>query len=348
MPRVAIENLKLLDFDEITCLIGQSLEDIYNFLLKTPYRNEILNLCGNQVESSLLEEALLQNYMNTFSRLLKYTSKYTEDLLLSTLHKFDAINLKTLFRMVQAKIDPEAILPYLVPIGFYNREKCKEILSEFITVSEIIDSIQEGEFGFSLKEIIKKIKRLNDLSPLEAALDREVYTRLLKVIKSLSRRDKKIATKIIGIEMDALNVKIILKYKSLISDFEDIEEKLMPMVLIQKEDLMSAINEPDIKSTLHHLFKIVEGKDEVYSNIFAKLVEESNSSISRLEFILDRAPLEMSMFVVKKNFRYYNIGFILSYLYMKWVEIRNLRSIINAVARNVGDEQIRDLLILPV
>ena len=74
MPRVAIENLKLLDFDEIVCLIGQSLEDIYTFLLKTPYRDEILNLCGNEIESNLLEEALLQNYAKTFNRLLKYSS----------------------------------------------------------------------------------------------------------------------------------------------------------------------------------------------------------------------------------------------------------------------------------
>lgn len=347
MPRVAIENLKLLDFDEIVCLIGQSLEDIYNFLLKTPYRDEILNLCGNKIESSLLEEALLQNYENTFNRLLKYSSNYTKDLLLATLYRFDALNLKTLFRMVHKGIDPEVILPHIIPIGFYHREKCEEILSKFNTVIEIINSIQDGDFGSTLKENIKKTKKIYDLSPLEAAIDREVFTRMLKVIKSLKRRDRKIATKILGIEIDALNVKIILKYKSLASDYEDIEEKLMPTVLIQKEVLMSAINENDIKSALQYLLKAIEGKHEVYLNIFTRLVEESNSSVSRLEFILDRAPLEMSVFVLKKNFRYYNIGFILSYLYMKWVEIRNLRSIINAVARNVGDDQINELLILP-
>ncbi|MHA2289519.1 MAG: hypothetical protein ACXABG_12105, partial [Promethearchaeota archaeon] len=91
----------------------------------------------------------------------------------------------------------------------------------------------------------------------------------------------------------------------------------------------------------------VKTKHQVYRNVFAKLVKESDSPLSRLEFILEKAPLEMSFFELKENMRYYNIGYILSFLNMKWAEIKNLRCVINAMARNVDTDKTLDLLFLP-
>jgi vacuolar-type H+-ATPase subunit C/Vma6 len=131
------------------------------------------------------------------------------------------------------------------------------------------------------------------------------------------------------------------------TDHENIKENLMPVALIDEKILESAIKEPDIKSTLQCFLRSAETKHQVYQTIFTKLVEESDSPLSRLEFILGRAPLEMSFFELKKNMRYYNIGYILAFLNMKWVEIKNLRCIVNAIARNIDKNQTLDLLILP-
>ncbi len=229
----------------------------------------------------------------------------------------------------------------------YDRKKCQTILSDVNSISDIVDSLRDQDFGSILKETLKTQKIIGDLSPLEAALDKEVFKGILKEIKNLDGRDKKIATNILGIEIDALNVKIILKYKTLITDNKNFKEILMPVALIDEKILESAIKEPDIKSTLQRFLRSVETKHQVYRTIFTKLVEESDSPTSRLEFILEKAPLEMSFFELKKNMRYYNIGYILAFLNMKWVEIKNLRCIINAVARNIGEDQTRDLLILP-
>jgi len=347
MPRVALEYLKLIDSDELICLIGENLESIFNFLINTAYGEEIISTCGDIVEPGLLEEALFQNYAKTFNKLLKESSGNIKNLLVSVLRKFDALNLKTMLRMVQAGMSGEQILKYIIPLGIYDRKKCQAILSDVNSISDIIDSLQEQDFGFILKETLRGQKIINALSPMEAALDKEVFTGILKEIKNLDRRDKKIATNILGIEIDALNVKIILKYKSLMTDHENIKENLMPVALIDEKTLESAIKEPDIKSTLQHFLLSVGTKHQVYQTIFTKLVEESDSPTSRLEFILEKAPLEMSFFELKKNMRYYNIGYILAFLSMKWAEIKNLRCIINGMARKFGTDQIRDLLILP-
>ena len=347
MPRIALENLKLIDLDELVCLIGKNLEFIFNFLINTAYGEEIVSTCGDIVEPGLLEEALFQNYAKTFNKLLKESSGNIKNLLVSVLRKFDALNLKTMLRMIQTGMSGEEILKYIIPLGMYDRKKCQTILSDVNSINDIVDSLQDEDFGFILKETLRAQKIISDLSPIEAVLDKEVFTRILKEIKNLNGRDKKIATNILGIEIDALNVKIILKYKSLTTDHENIKDNLIPVALIDEKILESAIKEPDIKSTLQHFLRSVQTKHQVYQTIFTKLVEEFDSPTSRLEFILEKAPLEMSFFELKKNMRYYNIGYLLAFLNMKWAEIKNLRCIINGIARNVGADQTRDLLILP-
>jgi len=347
MPRIALESLKLIDLNEIVRLIGNNLDDIFNFLANTTYREEIISTCGDLIEPGLLEEALFQNYAKMYKKLLNNSSKYIKNLLKSILHKFDALNLKTMLRMVQAGMNAEDILQHIIPLGMYDRKKCQVILTEARSINDIVDSLQKQDFGFFLKEFIQSQWSLSDLSPLEAVLNKEVFKGILKEIKNLNRQDKKIATNILGIEIDALNVKTTLKYKELITNYKTLKENLMPVVEIDEEVLESAIREPNIKSTLQCFLSSVEKKHPVYQAIFTKLVEESDSPISRLEFILEKAPLAMSFFELKKNMRYYNIGYILAFLNIKWVEIKNLICIINAIARNVDANQIHDLLILP-
>jgi len=347
VPRVALESLKLINLDVLIRLIGKDLKEIFNFLVNTSYKEEIVNTCGDKVEVGLLEDAIFQNYAKTFNKLLKNSSEYIKNLLGALLHKFDALNLKTMLRMVHAGMNTEDILPHIIPLGIYDRKKCQTLLSEVILISDLVDSLRHQDFGFILKEVLKTQKIIGDLSPLEAALDKEVFNGILDEIKNLSKHDRIIATNILGIEIDALNVIIILKYKALMTEHKNIKENLMPVALIDEKILESAIKEPDVKSILRRFLKSVETKHQVYQKIFTKLVKESDSPISRLEFILGKAPLEMSFFELKKHRGYYNIGYILAFLNIKWTEIKNLRCIINAIARNVGKDQIRDLLILP-
>ncbi|MCK4384353.1 MAG: V-type ATPase subunit, partial [Candidatus Lokiarchaeota archaeon] len=224
MPRIALESIKLIDIDELIHLTRKNLEEIFSFLVNTAYKEEVVSTCGDMVEPSLLEEALFQNYAKMFNKLLKNSSRYIKNLLKSILHKFDAMNLKTMFRMVQAGIDVEDILQYIIPLGTYDRIKCQAILSKANTISAIIGSLQDQDFGFFLKEKFNFQTRFGNLTPLETALDKAVFKGILDEIKNLNRKDKKIATNIMGIEIDTLNVKIILKFKALLTNLDNIKE----------------------------------------------------------------------------------------------------------------------------
>ncbi len=346
MPRIALEDLKLIKNDDLIGLIGKNLEHVLSFLRNTTYGEDADCNLNVAVEHGLLEDTILQNYVKTFNRIYQNSSKYIKNLLTVLLHKFDALNLKTMMRMIHAGINTEEILQNIIPLGEYTKAKCHQLLSCVASVSDFVQSLQTEDFGFFLKETFKDQMIFTDLTPLEAALDKEVTKGILKAIKKLDRLDKKIATNILGIEIDAMNVKIILKCKALGVDQEKIKENLMPGVMFDEKILESAIQQPDITSALQEFLSSIEMGHQVYKKIFEKLVTESECSISELEMMLDKASLEMSLFELKTHLRYYSIGYILAFLNLKWTEMKNVRSLINASARKLPDQTI-DLLILP-
>ena len=346
MPRIAIEHQKLIHIDDIMFLIGKNFNEILSFLKTTAYGETIPgDIQGLEKAYVLLEELLYENYALTFHQLLQYSSDYIASFLRSLLYRFDSSNLKTILRMVNSGIPSDLILKNLIPLGGYSKKRCRVILSGVKSMSDFINSLSDQDFGFFLRDKIKVHPTYPELSLLEAFIEKEAFRRIFEEIAKLDRNDKKIATKIIGIEIDVLNVKIILKCKAVGINDEKIQEYLMPVGLLDDILLKSAITQPDIKSAFQVIFKGIEPEHQIYQNFFLKLVLEADKPISHLESFLDRISLEMSLFELKKNMRYYNIAYILAFLNLKWTEIKNLRCVINAAARNVFDPT-QDLLII--
>jgi vacuolar-type H+-ATPase subunit C/Vma6 len=178
-------------------------------------------------------------------------------------------------------------------------------------------------------------------------LDRAVYREILETAKKLTGVDQKMAQEVIGIELDAVNIKIILKGKELAVSPEIIKDYLMPTAFFNEEILEGVIEAVDAKSIMEHLSKIVGSAHPVYKKIFTQIVKESNAPLSRLEAILDKAPLEMSLSTLKEHSRYYHLGFILSFLNLKWAEVKNLRCIVEGSERKSPHSQVRKLLAIP-
>ncbi len=347
MPRIAIESQKLIHIDDIRLLFGKNFNEILSFLKTTTYGETIPgDIQGFEKAYILLEELLYENYALSFHNLLQYSSDYIASFLRSLLYRFDSYNLKTMLRMVNAGIPSDLILKNLIPIGGHSKKRCRVILSGVNSMSDFINSLSDQDFGFFLRDKLKAHKTYPELSLLEAFIEKEAFGRIFEEITKLDRNDKKIASKIIGIEIDVLNVKIILKCKAVGINDEKIEDYLMPMGLLDDNLLRSAINQPNIESAFQAIFKGIEPEHQIYKNFYLKLMLEADKPISHLESLLDRISLEMSLFELKKNMRYYNIAYILAFLNLKWTEIKNLRCIINAAVRNVFDPT-HDLLIIP-
>ena len=347
MPRVAIERLKLIKTDDLLDLVGANLEAIRSALLETSYRDEILKISKDETSSISMEEALLENYAKTIKNLVRFSVGEIKHVLLAIVEKIEISNIKTLLRAAKAKMNANEAVKHLVPVGKLNKERCRDILSTSSTVKDITEALSDLEYGKIMREVLAENKINGDLSALELALDRAANNKILEAVEKLKGVDKKIAKNVLGIEIDATNVKIILRGKARGTPKDQLKMYLMPPSLLDDKTLEKAIESTDVKSLAEYLLGVAEtAKNPFYKSVFSQILREANSSLSKIEVILDKAPLGISLRMLKKYLKYYNIGYILSFLNLKWFEIRNLRCIIVGSDRKTTPTQIKRLLIL--
>jgi len=344
---VAIENLKLIEIDDLISLIGKDLETLRCSLLDTPYGEQISAISSEKISYAFLETVILRNYAETSQKLVKFSSGNIRKLLLAFSKKLAVLNVKVMLRAVKAQIDVDETLKHIVPVGTLDVNRCRAILEAAKSVEDVIAALPDFEYGRVLPHAVEERGDIEDLALLEVALDKAVYREILETAEKLTGVDQKIAQEVIGIELDAVNVKIILKGKELAVSPEIMKDYLMPTALFDEEILDEAVNAVDVKSMMERLSMIVEFAHPVYKKIFTQVLKESNAPLSRLEAILDKAPLEMSLSVLKEHNRYYNLGFILAFLNLKWAEVKNLRCIVKGSERKSLPSQVRKLLTIP-
>jgi vacuolar-type H+-ATPase subunit C/Vma6 len=347
MPRIAIENLKLIEFDDLISLIGKKIETIGVTLTGSPYGEQISAMSSEKIDYVFLERAIMRNYAETIQKIIKFSSGNIRNLLLAFSRKLEVSNIKAVLRAVKAKIVVDEAIEHIVPAGFLDWDKWRAILETAKNIENVIDALSESKYGKILKQAVEKRGDLKDLTLLEAALDRAVYQEILEKSEKLRGIDRKIVKDVLGIELDAANVKTILKGKELMLNPEIVRDYLMPTAFFDEEMLGEVMKAPSLKNMIERLSLVVEKGHPIYEKLFTQIVKEIDAPLSRLEAILDKAPLEMSLFELREHSRYYNMGFVLAFLNLKWAEVKNLRCIVKGSERKSPDGQVRNLLTIP-
>jgi vacuolar-type H+-ATPase subunit C/Vma6 len=116
MPRVAIENLKLIEIDDLISLIGKDLEAIRCALADSPYGEQFSAVSSETVDYAFLETVILHNYADTIQKLVKFSSGNIKKLLLAFSKKLEVSNVKTMLRALKAQINVDASLTNIVPV----------------------------------------------------------------------------------------------------------------------------------------------------------------------------------------------------------------------------------------
>ena len=345
---MAIENLKLIEIEDLINLIGKDLDAIRCALANSPYGEQISSVSQDLFDYRFLETALLQNYAETIQKLIKFSSGNIKKLLVAFSKKLEVSNVKAMLRAAKAQIDVNETMKHIVPIGAIDKNKYRAILEAAESTKDVIRLLADFEYGKILKRVTDEQGDSENLMLLEVALEKVVYQEILATAEKLIGVDQKILQEVIGIELDAVNVKILLKSKELAVSPEIMKAYFMPTSLFDENMLEEAMKAADVKSTVERLSSpVVEFAHPVYKKIFTQMLRESNAPLSRLEAILDKAPLEMSLFLLKEHSRYYNLGFVLAFLYLKWAEVKNLRCIVKGSERKSPPSQVRKLLIIP-
>ena len=348
MPKLTIKKQALIKPKKITNMVGASLQHIASELEKTSYRTEIQELDTQQLSSLTLEEALIRHFIKTCEATIELSPRDIRSLLSAILMKFEANCIKALLRAKEAGLSGEEAMSYIIPAGRLTATRCTRILENCDNIGDIVDALSDMEYGLVLEKAFDVYIKENNFYLLEVALDRHVYRKLWGATGEFWGLDRKIARTIVGLEIDSVNVKTVLRCKAMEISGNRIRQYVIPVpTVFGEKTLEEAINCTDMESTIDCLVKsakLAGARD--YRYVFSEIKESQGSSLTEVETILDRGLLETSLRMVKRYTSYFNIGLLLSFLNMKWFEIRNLRAIIRGSEAQIAPERVKKLLIL--
>lgn len=347
MPRIAIEKLKLIEEQDLIDLAGKNLEAIRCSLLETSYKEEIIGASPQEKYSISLEEALLENYAKTLKNLVKFSSGNLRQLILAIIGKFESSNIKTLLRATKAKMNTSEAVGNIIPVGILNKNQCQNILSNSKTIEDVIEHLFDTKYGIILQKGIAETKTSNNLLPLESILDQHIYREIRKIVTKFKGIDKIIAKNVLGIEVEIKNIKIILRGKSKGIPKTSIRKYLLPSFFINEQETSNLLETSDVKALIEGLFVSTQiANNTIIKRILLQILENQNLPLVQIENMLEKVPLSVSLEMQKEYQKYYNMSYVLVLLNFKWIEIKNLRSLIIGSKRKINPSIIKSSLIL--
>ena len=215
-------------------------------------------------------------------------------------------------------------------------------------IADVIDSLSDMEYGPVLEKAFEVYLKERIFYLLEITLDRHVYHKIWRATGKFWGLDKKIVRTAIGLEIDSVNVKTVLRCKATGISEHQIKRYLIPeSEVFGEKDLEEAIRGSDMQSTISSLVesaKLARARDHRY--IFTELKESPVTSLTTLETILDRGLIKTNLRIIKRYTPFFNIGLLLAFLNLKWFEVKNLRAIIRGTEARIAPDRVKKLLIL--
>jgi len=350
MPKVLVSKLRLIPARDLVDLVGSSPDRIYSQLAKTSYQKEISEISPQQLSSISLEEALLKNFLRTVDEIARSSPKNIRSLLTRILMKFEASALKAILRTKSAGLEADQAMRYILPAGRLDAARCVDITTNSKSIGDVVKLVSNTEYGPVLKDALPEYDKAGALFPLETAIDRQVYGRIMRAVKKLRGLDRKIANTVLGMEIDSMNIRVLLRFKEAGVSQDRATRYFLPVSdVFGQEVLNEAMQAQEVRSAIERLLEAAKfnlARD--YQQLLKELMKEyeAHKSLSRLEVVLDTGLLKTSLRMLKRYTSFFNIGFLLAFVNLKWFEMRNLRAIIRGADEKIPSEKTRELLIL--
>ena len=208
---------KILPDESFTELAkAPSLDAALILLQETPFARleEVYSKTGDMKQAEL---ELLKDEIDLYKSLRQYLHPNSLGLIEALLTRFEIDNLKNAIRIYfERKIrnqSPDADIHYIL----YDRI-IHDIPIDIVVNAESFDEIAGACEGTPYSQIIKKyshtVESEGSLFRLEIGLDHFYYENLLIAMGQLDRRDREIALRLTGVEIDLQNINWIIRFKN--------------------------------------------------------------------------------------------------------------------------------------
>jgi V/A-type H+-transporting ATPase subunit C len=208
-------------------------------------------------------------------------------------------------------------------------------------VEEIVRALDETPYGSLVEEYRSAVEGEGSLFRLEIELDRFYYRGLLQAAKKLDLLDRRVSLRLIGVEIDLLNLGWVLRFKS----YTDMQaERVLSLLIsggygLKQETLREAYLTQNVGETLQ---KMVHSSYAGLSSLLGTHVSDGSSRLRLIERVLEAIMrLEVQRMLMGNPF---SIGIMLAYFTLKRNELKTVRTLLNAKQYMLSEDKVRELL----
>ena len=320
-----------------------SLDAALVLLKETPFTRleEVYSRTGDLKQAEL---ELLKDEIELYRSIRQYLHPNSLELVDALLTRFEIDNLKNAIRIYfERKIrkrSADADIHYIL----YDRI-IHDIPIDIVVNAESFDEIAGVCEGTPYSRIIRKyshtVESEGSLFRMEIAFDHFYYDNLLSAISKLDRRDRTIALRLTGVEIDLQNINWIIRFKNFYAlPLEAVLAAIVPGGFnLDKTIIDELYHAQNVTSVLQGFIK------SKYPPLATLLSSQTPDSTSRL-LLIRRILEEIMRHEVQRILSGYpfTIGIILSYFILKRNELKKIRTILNAKQYGIGQERIEGMM----
>jgi len=335
---------KLLPQETINRLAAaHSLDEALGYLRDTPYEivGEIYKKTG---DLKLGELELFRQEVGICTEILKYINRELTRIIRAMAMRYEVENLKNGLRLFFDKTVRKRSIENAV-YYLYREPILHDISIDKIInaggIEQVIDALDKSPYADIVRKGWPVVEQKKTIFFLEVELDRYYYSNLMKEAKGLNRRDESILRRLIGVEIDLLNINWIIRIKS----YYSVETDLLRGLVIpgghslHGSILEEALHMEDPSAVIQSISKMK------YAGILSAATPDMHDVASRLSMI-ENILHEIMIEEARKALAGYpfTIGIIISYFVLKRNEIKRIQTILNAKQYGILPDRIRGLL----
>ncbi len=339
--RVRARRAALFDEDDYRKLIRMSPDEITRYMEETEYEAEINALGARHSGVDLIEYALHRNLAKHFHDLLHWSEGRLHVLIARYLRKYDAWNLKTVIRGIYTGFPYEQIQTDLILAGDLD-ESLFERMAQAESIEEAIAILEGTVYHDPLSTAYPDFEASDILVPLENAIDRQFYGRLLgdRSPEGSFVREGPMAmyTEFLQAEIDFLNIKNALRLAMDASDVDPAEYFIEGGRLFSPDEIRGLVADTDQL--------LMALRTSTYGDALGPLLDDLETADSLIEF--ERALEGLLLAYTERLANVYPVSVtsILSYILAKEREINNIRAIARGKEAGLAVSEIEQELVI--
>lgn len=313
-------------------LMNMDINEITRFIEESQYKDAIDELARQYDGVDLIEHALNRNLAVTFTKLIDISEGEVNLLITEYLKEYDVWNLKTILRGKHCGAPAEEILEAIVAAGNLHYTFLSDLAAKD-SYEGYISELEDSEYYSILKQYNGE-----NLFDIEDQLDKKYYSDLFDVIGYSQSQDRKLFANFVKTGIDIKNLMTLFRLKK------------SGMTHPEWMDIMIEgglkIDLKDIERMLPLSFEdfIAEIEKYPYWDDIADVVSPDMDSLISVESRLKKHRLKSATSF--SHFYPLSIVPIMDFMLSKQNEVDNLRIIVRGKAANLGDDLIREQLVI--